>query len=91
MKYKVGDRVKIKEPELGFYAYNTDIEEILQKTNRILMITEVAIDSNYIGPGYYVKEMGSMYRWYDKDIKYLVEIEKSEPSLMRWQILDIRE
>ena len=90
MKYKVNDRVKINDKTKDpWYAYNKDIEEILQKTNRILTIAEVFSSSDGPGPGYYVKEMGSKYRWYDKDIKCLDEPEEFGPSLKRWQILDI--
>jgi len=87
------ETIKINDKtDNAYYSYNKDIEEILQKTNRILTITEVIKDN---GHGYYAKEMGSRYRWYDKEIKCLVEPETSEPetsepSLNRWQILDIR-
>jgi hypothetical protein len=92
MKYRVGDKIRINEPKIGVYAYNTDIEEILRKTNRILTITEEVTNGNGLDttPGYYVKEMGLKYIWYDKDIKCLVELEKSDPIENRWSILDIR-
>ena len=92
MKYKIGDLIKINDKtNIAYYAYNKDIEEILQKTNRILTITEVVDNGLSFCPGYYVKEMGSRCKWYNKDIKCLVEPETSKPSLKRWQILDIRE
>jgi len=90
MKYKAGDHIKINKPKLGFYAYNTNIEEILQKTDRILTITEEVINNIDTSSGYYVEEMGTKYIWYDKDIKCLVELEKYDPVENRWSILDIR-
>ena len=84
MKYKVGDKVKIKDQRDVYPKFNNEVEEELEKLNRILTIKEVQKYS------YYTKEM-KLYKWKDNMIECLVEDYKEpEPIRTRWEILDIR-
>ena len=83
MKYKVGDKVKIKDQRDVYPKFNNEVEEELEKLNRILTIKEVQKYS------YYTKEM-KLYKWKDNMIECLVEdYEKDETILSRYEILDL--
>ena len=102
MRYKVGDKIKIKtweemEKEYGItkyrcinciYPFSSNMEEILEElnTNRIVTIKKI---NKYNNSYYYMKELG--YCWRDNMIKYLVqEYKEPEPIASRFEILDIR-
>jgi hypothetical protein len=96
MKYKVGDKVKIKDQRDVYPKFNNEVEEELEKLNRILTIKEVQKYSYYTKEmklykySYYTKEM-KLYKWKDNMIECLVEDYKEpEPIRTRWEILDIR-
>ncbi len=100
MKYKIGDKVKIKtweemEKEYGkrgknincAYTFVKEMEEDLEKinTNRIVTIKEI-IENEF----YYMKEL-PRWSWSDDIIKCLAKnYKKPELITNRWEILDIR-
>jgi len=99
MKYKIGDKVKIKtwkemKKEYGVTGsincyYNYFFTEYMEKDikalncNRILTIKNVKNPCNF----YTMKEIS--WKWSDSMIKCLVK-DKSEPITNRFEILDIR-
>ena len=99
MRYKIGDKVKIKtwkemEEEFGV-SYNGDLmighihffqkrEEELVSNNRIVKI-------DYISDRYY-NDSGKKYSgwyWTDEMIKGLIEPKILDPILSRFEILDL--
>ena len=87
MKYKIGDKVKIKKID----GFSYPVEEYFKKhsSERILTIKEI---DESITPSYLMKEID--YRWKDYMIECLVKEYKEpelKPILSRFEILDIRE
>ena len=81
MKYKVGDRVRIKV----LSDYNIIVEKILKKTSYILVISEVRVGY------YYMEEAGGFTRWTDNEIECLAspKIVSLFPTNKRFELMDI--
>lgn len=75
MKYQVGDRVKLFSRETK--KFNREIEHFLDRTDRILTITEIhkELENNTDFDSYRVKEITG-YNWFDDEIECLVEAYK---------------
>lgn len=65
MKYKVGDKVKIKKDQ----NYYEVLEDLVQRANRIFTIKEVTQNDHYCD--YYIFEGVKAY-WHDYEIEGLV-------------------
>ncbi len=85
MKYKAGDRVRIK----NLRSYDDLVKKIIEPLDPPYVITiEVIIhhaflDSSY---GYIAKETNQCY-WYDEDIEGIYE--EPDPIENRFEILDL--
>ncbi len=77
MKYKVGDRVKMKKSDFGHGAF-------LSKHNYVLTIKE------YVNDNYYFMEEDSYFCYLESSIDSLYVEEVFEPIENRYEILDLR-
>lgn len=83
MKYKVGDKVKIKKID-GFHSL---VEEYFRKNSPERVLTIKKIDKEF-SPSYLMEEVP--YKWKDKMIECVVEkYKKPKPIESRWDILDL--
>ncbi len=92
MKYKVGDKVRIKTIEEirdikgHFYDfYPQSLIDFLIKNNYILTIKEI----DTIGEGYRAKEDYIKGVWKEYAIKGLYKEPVYKPILNRWELLDL--
>lgn len=65
MKYKVGDKIKIKENQ----EYYEGLENLIQRANRIFTIKEVVKNDHYCNDHYALE--GVEAHWYDYEIEGL--------------------
>lgn len=77
MRYKVGDKIKIKKQDI----YDSLIEKELKENNYILTISRIDNDV------YHTEEINTI--WDDEEIVGLVEDLKCNPIKNRFEILDL--
>ena len=77
MKYKVKDKVKIKNTDI----FNDHISNQLKEHNFILTISSIDIDIDV----YHTKEIDII--WYEDEIEGLIE--KFKPITSRFEIIDL--
>ena len=88
MKYKVGDKVKIK---IESFLSKVVKQEVRKLPEFIVTIKKIVpASSSFPDKEYYIMEELSPNFWYDEDVeelveKYIVPI----PILTRWEILDL--
>ena len=88
MKYKIGDKVRIKKYIAG--CCNSTVREILKNNNYILTISELLPGKNWRGYySYYVEEIN--FAWSEDIIECLYVEKIYKPIHSRFEILDIRE
>ena len=83
MKYKIGDKVRIKKNYMGPLNAMIKLKEL--NTNRVVTIKKVC---DYF---YYMEEI--KWGWRDEEIECLVSVKdykEPEPITSRFEILDIR-
>ena len=81
VKYKIGDKVKIKNDLNVNYIYREKINNLPDRVATIRCIVENKF--------YHLEELGDI--WGDDEIECLVKkYESPTPILNRWEILDIR-
>ena len=79
MKYKIGDRVKIKKKS----TYSPDAITDLKKVNYTVTIKKVE-------EGYYIMEEISEWGWVDDNIERLIpEVISLFPTTKRFELMDI--
>jgi len=86
MKYKVGDKVKLRKDRL----FIPDAEESIKKTNSNRIVTIKEVENTHCPEYYLVKE--NHFGWTDDMIECLAEEYKEEifePILSRFELLDI--
>ena len=94
MRYKVGDKVRIKREGVDGYI---NLKLYFRKNKRFKNVEEListvftveGINETATGPYYKIKDFGCY--WNERDIKPYVDpyVKKSFPILTRWEILDL--
>jgi len=90
MKYKVGDRIKIKEEN----SFINECRDLLESVNPPYVLTIIEAcdkydrNDGYCGERYKVKENGQ-WNWYTDNIEGLYKEEVFDPIESRLDILDL--
>ena len=84
MKYKIGDKVKIRIEE---YC-RPSTRRKLERLHYTVRLKEISYSHNIYDPLYMMEEMDTCW-WTDSSIIGLVVEEILDPIISRWEILDL--